>query len=78
MRSGCSPDAGCVIFGARTVSSNSDWRYVNVRRLLMMIEKAIGLSCHIGRVRAQQRFHPIEAASRPDELPAGAVGSAAH
>jgi Bacteriophage tail sheath protein len=39
------PGRGLRIFGARTVSSDSDWRYVNVRRLLMMIEKAIGLSC---------------------------------
>ena len=27
--------------GARTVSSDPDWRFVNVRRLLMMIEEAI-------------------------------------
>jgi phage tail sheath protein FI len=27
--------------GARTVSSDPDWRYVNVRRLMMMIEKAV-------------------------------------
>jgi uncharacterized protein len=39
------PGRGLRIFGARTVSSDSDWRYVNVRRLLIMIEKAIGLSC---------------------------------
>jgi phage tail sheath protein FI len=32
---------GIRIFGARTVSSDSDWRFVNVRRLMMMIEKAI-------------------------------------
>ena len=32
---------GIRIFGARTVSSDQDWRYVNVRRLLMMIEEAI-------------------------------------
>jgi len=32
---------GIRVFGARTVSSDPDWRYVNVRRLLMMIEKAI-------------------------------------
>jgi len=32
------------IFGARTVSSDPDWRFVNVRRLLMMIEKAIDVS----------------------------------
>jgi phage tail sheath protein FI len=32
---------GIRIFGARTVSSDTDWRFVNVRRLLIMIEKAI-------------------------------------
>jgi Bacteriophage tail sheath protein len=36
------PGRGIRILGARTVSSDPDWRYVNVRRLLMMIEKAIG------------------------------------
>jgi phage tail sheath protein FI len=38
------PGRGIRIFGARTVSSDSDWRFVNVRRLLMMIEKSIDLS----------------------------------
>jgi phage tail sheath protein FI len=32
---------GIRIFGARTVSSDPDWKFVNVRRLLIMIEKAI-------------------------------------
>ena len=35
---------GIRIFGARTVSSDSSWRYVNVRRLMMMIAKAIYIS----------------------------------
>jgi uncharacterized protein len=35
---------GIRMFGARTVSSDQDWRFVNVRRLLMMIEKAIYVS----------------------------------
>lgn len=35
------PGRGIRIAGARTVSSDQDWRYVNVRRLLMMIEEAI-------------------------------------
>jgi phage tail sheath protein FI len=35
---------GIRIFGACTVSSDPDWRFVNVRRLLMMIEKAIYVS----------------------------------
>lgn len=38
------PGRGLRIYGARTVSSDPDWRYVNVRRLLMMIEKAIDLA----------------------------------
>jgi phage tail sheath protein FI len=32
---------GLRIFGARTLASDPDWRFVNVRRLLLMIEKAI-------------------------------------
>lgn len=35
---------GIRIYGARTVSSNAAWLYVNVRRLLMMIEKSIRLA----------------------------------
>lgn len=35
---------GLRIMGARTLSSDPDWRYVNVRRLLMMIEKAVDIS----------------------------------
>ena len=35
------PGRGLRICGARTVSSEADWRYVNVRRLMMMIEKTI-------------------------------------
>jgi phage tail sheath protein FI len=32
---------GIRIFGARTTSSDTDWRFVSVRRLLIMIEKAV-------------------------------------
>jgi phage tail sheath protein FI len=35
---------GLRIFGARTLSSDSDWRYLNVRRLLLMIEEAVTLA----------------------------------
>lgn len=38
------PGRGIRIFGARTVSSDASWRFVNVRRLLMMIEKAIAVA----------------------------------
>jgi hypothetical protein len=32
--------------GARTTSSDPTWRYVNVRRLLLMIETAVELATH--------------------------------
>jgi uncharacterized protein len=35
------PGRGLRIFGARTLSSDPDWRFVNVRRLMLMLEKAI-------------------------------------
>ena len=35
------PGRGLRLYGARTVSSDPSWRYVNVRRLLMMIEEAV-------------------------------------
>jgi phage tail sheath protein FI len=35
------PGRGLRVYGARTVSSDPDWRYVNVRRLLMMVEEAV-------------------------------------
>ena len=39
------PGRGLRIFGARTLSSDTDWLYLNVRRLLLMIEKAILVAC---------------------------------
>lgn len=38
------PGRGIRVAGARTVSSDTSWRFVNVRRLLIMIEKAIDVS----------------------------------
>jgi phage tail sheath protein FI len=35
------PGRGILLYGARTVSSDPSWRYVNVRRLFMMIEEAV-------------------------------------
>jgi len=35
------PGRGLRIFGARTLSSESSWTYVNVKRLMMMIEKSL-------------------------------------
>jgi uncharacterized protein len=35
------PGRGIRIFGARTLSSDSAWRFLNVRRLLLMIERSL-------------------------------------
>lgn len=35
------PQAGVVIWGARTLSANPEWRYVNVRRLMLFIEESL-------------------------------------
>jgi hypothetical protein len=35
------PGAGIVIWGARTLSADAQWRYVSVRRLLLFIEESI-------------------------------------
>jgi phage tail sheath protein FI len=35
------PDLGILIWGARTVSVNPEWRYVNVRRLFLFLEESI-------------------------------------
>ena len=38
------PGLGLRVLGARTTSSDPDWRFVNVRRLVMMVMKAIGIA----------------------------------
>ena len=39
---------GVMVWGARTLDGNSnDWRYVNVRRLFNMVEKAVKNSCGV-------------------------------
>jgi len=36
-----SPQTGLAVWGARTISSESEWRYVHARRLFMFMEKSI-------------------------------------
>jgi phage tail sheath protein FI len=38
------PGRGLRVYGARTVSSDSAWIYVNVKRLMMMIEKSLEIA----------------------------------
>lgn len=35
------PDSGIVVWGARTISADSEWKYVNVRRLFLFLEESI-------------------------------------
>ena len=35
------PGAGIVVWGARTLSADPEWRYINVRRLLLFIEESL-------------------------------------
>ncbi|MBL7700693.1 MAG: phage tail sheath family protein [Ferruginibacter sp.] len=40
------PGQGCLVWGARTLDGNSqDWRYINVRRTMIMIEQSLKLAC---------------------------------
>lgn len=40
------PGKGIRIWGTRTISSNTTWRYINIRRLLIMIEESIEQAMH--------------------------------
>lgn len=35
------PGKGVVVWGARTLSSDTSWRFINIRRLIIMIEEAV-------------------------------------
>ncbi len=48
------PGQGIRIWGARTLSSDPEWRYLNVRRLFNFVEKSILERHQLGRVRAQR------------------------
>jgi len=40
------PGRGVTVWGARTISSDTSWRFVNVRRLLIMIEESVEAAMH--------------------------------
>ncbi len=35
------PNTGLAVWGVRTISNQSDWRYINARRLFMFLEKSV-------------------------------------
>lgn len=40
------PQTGLAVWGARTVSLQSEWRYINARRLFMFVEKSVYNATH--------------------------------
>ena len=49
-----SPAAASAIWGARTLSSDPEWRYINVRRLFNYVSESIMDGHAVERVRAQR------------------------
>ena len=54
---------GLRVWGARTLSSDPAWRYINVRRLFNYVEKSIETRHAVGRLRAE-RPRPVGAGRR--------------
>ena len=46
---------GIRVYGGRVITSDPDWKYVNVRRLLIFIEAVDRPRPAVGRVRAERR-----------------------
>ena len=65
------PGRGIRVWGARTLSSDPSWRYLNVRRLFNYIEESILERHPVGRLRAE-RPRPLAARQAHDQrVPAG-------
>ncbi len=63
------------VWGARTMSSDPEWKYVNVRRLFIYLEHSIDKSHPVGGLRAQQRaavgVDPADDRGLPARRPGG-------
>ena len=63
------PGRGIRVWGARTLSSDPEWRYINVRRLFNYVSESIMEGTQWSGVRAQRREAVDPAADRGLELP---------
>ena len=71
------PGRGVRVWGARTLSSDPEWRYLNVRRLFNYLEESILLGDPVGGLRAQ-RPRPVGADPAHDQrLPRSTSGARA-
>ena len=64
------PGQGIRIWGARTLSSDPEWRYLNVRRLFNFVEKSILDRHQLGGVRAQRPVPVGRGAAHDHDVPA--------
>ena len=55
------PGRGIRIWGARTLSSDPEWRYINVRRLFNFVSESIMAGHAVERVRAQRPDAVVQA-----------------
>ena len=69
---------GIRIWGARTLASDSDWRYINVRRLFNMVETTICRGHPVGGLRAERRRPVGGHQADAERLPARACGVPEH
>jgi phage tail sheath protein FI len=46
---------GMLVWGARTISSDPEWKYVNIRRYFAYLERSIERGTQVGGVRAERR-----------------------
>ena len=63
------PGRGIRIWGARTLSSDPAWRYLNVRRLFNYLEESILAGHPVGGVRAQRRPPVVEHPAQRHRVP---------
>ena len=65
-----SATGGCGCSAPGPTSSDPDWRFVNVRRLMAMIEKALDDRAAVGRLRARRVLTRARVQADGDQLPA--------
>ena len=63
------PGQGIRVWGARTLSSDPEWRYLNVRRLFNFVEESILVRHQLGGVRAERPEAVGLGAPHGDDVP---------
>ncbi|TMB02248.1 MAG: phage tail sheath family protein [Deltaproteobacteria bacterium] len=61
-------DRGIRVWGARTVSSDPSWRYINVRRLFLMLLRVYNSGALMGKTPEEAFFVKCDAETNPPEV----------